>query len=440
MDYAYRFTWEDTVPNDNIVDAILHITLEDFSDLRFDDDTPEIITIPGLWHGSTTLLEGPFQLTISALGGESLVLPLTERAATHKTDDSETEILLNQVIVSQLGIEVDASFSTPLTGLANFAYPIATAVLTDGTVASAHMPGFGYTNTLTSERCHYKLYFDAPLELSDIDHIRFCGLILPVSGDGTVEPKEALPEYTIGTHVTLGDPNSLRLSAEVQALNFDVSTLTSAQESNLSNDERRAIREYAEYTDEGIRLYNFSVLYGEGRLSTTVTNARIVRDMADLNYDYSGFEYGCYMKLGENGWEEQEFPVGINPDGTFREDAFLVLVDLTVENQNVLVLESNWSPNQTAAAQFNTSGLLFLATLDNKDSGNLTYRNSDYFTEETGGWVNYFDLAPGETKRVTVGWFFSQAHYNGADWTTETIRACNTSGNEHSVFIDLNLP
>lgn len=436
--YTYKFTWEDGTPNDNIVEAVLHISLDAESDIRFDDETPDTITIPGLGNGKELMMKGPWQLAITALGGESMGLEVWGTRAIHETKEMTTELMLIRLLVSQVGIEVAAEFAEPLTGEANFVYPTAYAVLTDGTVVSGSIPAYHYLNTLTSEECHYKLYFDAPVELQAIDHIRFCGEIFPVSGAGTVEPGEDPEEYTIGTHVVLGDPDSLKLSAEVKNSTVDFGNLTSRQWDSLSVDDKVAASGYAEYTEEGIRMYRWTNHYGDGRLAVTITGARAVRNMAELDWNYAGFDCEGYLKLAEEGWEEQELPAAIHADGTFEEKAILILVDMTVENQGVCAEESYWSPNQHSPYEFNT-GLIFFANLQDNDSMNFSYVNPNYFTEEGGGWKNYVEVLPGQRKQVTVGYFFYPPRSWGEDWTMETLRACNSSGNMNSVFVDLNL-
>lgn len=449
--FSYSFTWEDTTVGDNVLEAVLRIVLEEDCDIRFDDDIPEKLTIPYLMHEWEQILEGPWQLELTALGGQSKNLDVQGKTTVHKTYDCETEIQLNRVTVTQLGIEVDASFAEPLTGQSNFTYPTASAVLMDGTIAPAHLADQYAMNQLTSEKCHYRLYFDAPLELKDIDHIRFGDLILPVSGDGSVQTGEDLPEYTVGTHVTLGDPASLRLSAKVRDSGFDFADMTSRQWNGLSVDDKLAASSYAEYTDEGIRMYRWSSTFGAGRLAFTITGARVVTNMAELDGSYAGFEREAFLKWTEmeepdpeypqltHEWVEQEIPVGINPDGSFQEGSFLVLVDMVLENQGVSIPENYWSPNQSSPYEFNTTGLPFFANVADKDVGNFRYVNANYFTDEDGGWRNYVEVLPGESKKVTSGFYCSAENFHGGNWTIENLRACNTSGSENSVFIDLDL-
>lgn len=438
--FSYTLTWEDTTVGDNVIEVVLQIVLEEECDIRFDDDAPETLTIPYLMHDREQLLEGPWHLELTTLGGGSMALDVRGKTAIHETYGSETEIQLNRVTVTQLGIEVDADFTTPLTGESSFTYPTASAVLMDGTIAPAHLPDYGIVNRLTSEGCHYRLYFDAPLELKDIDHIRFCDLILPVSGDGKVRTTEDLPEYTVGTHVTLGDPTSLRLSSKVTNSGVDFAGLTSRQWSALSAEEKSAALCYAEYTEEGVRMYNWSTSFGEGRLAITITGARVVTDMAQLDGNYGGFEYESFLLSTENGWQKQDRPVSVNADGSFREGTFLVLVDMILENQGVSAAENYWSPNQNSPYEFNTTGLPFFASLSEKtEFGGYKYVNANYFTDGDGVWKNYVEVLPGERKQVTSGFYCMSENYHGIRWTLDTLRTCNTSGNENSVFIDLDL-
>lgn len=437
--YTYKFTWEDGTPHDNLLDAVLHITLDKTAVFRFDDGIPETITIPGLVNEQEIMLTGPWQLPITRLGGESRVLEVDGKTAVHAASGMETELVLRRMVVSQLGIEVAADFSQPLSGGAAFTYPTAYAVKKDGTVAHGSIPSHYYLNELTSQGCRYKLYFDAPVELENIDHIRFCGLTVPVSGDGTVKPREAFEEYTLGTHVTLGDPDSLKLSWDVRQSNVDFGRLTSRQWDCLPDEQKIAALTYAEYTEEGVRFYDWSRSYGDGRLAITITGARVVTNMAQLGGSFAGFEQEAFLRYTGQGWEEQEIPVGINPDGTFQEGAFLVLVDMILENQEVSVAENYWSSNQTGPYQFNTTGIPFFVSLSEKEFGGYRYVNANYFLDAGGGWRNYVEVLPGERKQVTSGFYCFAPNYHGGSWTPENLRACNTSGSETSVFIDLNL-
>lgn len=154
-------------------------------------------------------------LELNTLGGTTMELEVAGMTATHEVNGAKNTVTLNAMTVSQLGIDVNATFAQPVSGEASFAFPTATAVLMDGTCLDGTINPHGYGTELAGTLCKYKLYFNSLVELEQIDHIRFCGLVIPVCGDGDVEPASEIPEdYTLGTHVTLGDPNSLILSKE----------------------------------------------------------------------------------------------------------------------------------------------------------------------------------------------------------------------------------
>ena len=437
--YYAEAVWEDAVPGDNILEVTFRITLDNLTEMNFTDREPEQITIPGLWSGDEALLEGPWVLELNTLGGTTMELEVAGMTATHELNGAKNTVTLNAMTVSQLGIDVNATFAQPVSGEASFAFPTTTAVLMDGTCLDGTINPHGYGTELAGTLCKYKLYFNSLVELEQIDHIRFCGLVIPVCGDGDVEPASEIPEdYTLGTHVTLGDPNSLILSKEA----VNPVGLTSYA-SHMDG-----IFAYAEYTEEGIRFYETVSSYNGGRLAITVTGSRIVTDLADLGGSYAGFSpdvYSMLVELEEPDPEQPnkttefiflDHPVGINDDGSFQEGYYLILVDLIVENQGVEQDPDTLSPNNNSIYGFNTAGFLFLSLLEDKTSG-YPYMNSQYFSDAdfSTPWVNYFEILPGETKEIHVGFYMTPER----DWGTTLVRGTNTCGNENGIFIDLDL-
>lgn len=418
--FSWEMRFEDVTNGDSSIDAILHIALDPEGSVRFDDAISETITIPGLWYEWDTLLEGPWQLKLGAMGGDSMELDVAGKTANRQLGGIIDHLMLNRIVVSQIGIEVDAIFEEPISGDSSFTYPTTVAVLKDGSIVAGSVGKYdGYYTELSGRTCKYKLYFDIPVELEQIDHIQFCDLILPVSGDGKVTPGANPQEEMLqGTHVILGDPGSLRL-------NPNASDLSGLQRSNAYM--------YAEYTNQGVRYYRYQ---DDGRLAITVTDARIVTNISQMDNSYAGFSPDAYMELVEleqpdpqapnrtHEWVEREYPICLNEDGSFKDGYCLILVDLLVENQGI---ENNSDDG------FHT-GFMTLALPGAEGPG---YRDTDYFSDNTYQlpWVNYYDIPSGETKAVSVGFLITPEN----TWDLSQVRGCNTSGNPNSVFIDMQL-
>lgn len=429
--FSWEMRFEDVTSGDASIDAILHIALDPEGSIRFDDAVPETITIPGLWHGWDTLLEGPWQLNLGAMGGDSMDLDVAGKTAVRQLDGIIDHLILNRIVVSQIGIEVDATFEEPISGDSSFTYPTTAAVLKDGSIVAGSVGKYdGYYTELSGTTCKYKLYFDIPVELEQIDHIQFCDLILPVSGDGKVAPSTTTQDEMLqGTHVVLGDPGSLRLNANA----YDSSELSAQEVYDLPISQRSATYMYAEYTSQGVQYYRYQ---DDGRLAITVTNARIVTDISQMGNSYAGFSPDAYMELVEleqpdpqapnrtHKWVNREYPVCLNEDGSFKDGYCLILVDLLVENQGI----ENYSPEG-----FHT-GFMTLAL---PGAEGPDYRDTDYFSDSTYQlpWVNYYDIPSGETKAVSVGFLITPDN----TWDLSQVRGCNTSGNPNSVFIDMQL-
>lgn len=417
---AFSWTLEfQESPQANSLDALLHIALDPTGKLSFTDDTPETLTIPGLWYGSYVdhdqVMFGPWVFPLGKLGGES-----RELEVSHIGNDA---LQLNRLVVSQICLEVDATFLSP----GNTAYPETGAVLLDGTYVSGIVGKYDrYYRTLTQDGCQYRLYFGAPVDLGEIDHVRVGNLIIPVSGDGTVVPNGELPQgQTQGTHVTLGDPDSLVLSP----LATNPGPLTAQQDRELPDRQRMGLFLYAEYTQAGVRFYQHPKT---GRLSITVTGARMVTDLKDLGGSYAGFAYDTYMTLDGSQWVPQPQPVCLNPDGSFKDGYRLLLVDLLVENQGATAYTSG---NNSSPYAFIDSGFLTLTTLADPGENQSNYRNSNYLSDGTytAPWENYFEILPGAPREIAVGFLLDPTF----SWDLADCCLCNTSGNSDSVFIHL---
>lgn len=429
--FLWEVQFEDIANGDESLDVILHIELDPEGKVRFDDNNPETITIPGLWYNDDILLEGPWVLTLGAMGGESVELDVKGKPAVRQLNGIVDNIKLNRIIVSSIGVEVDATFDEPVSGEGSFTYPTTVVVLKDGSCISGSIGKYGYGTELSETTCKYKLYFDVPVDLEKIDYVQFCDLILPVSGDGTVNTNGTVPQEMLrGTHVVLGDPTSLRLNNNA----LDCSDLDAWEVYNLPTSQRSDISMYAEYTDQGVQFFRYM---DDGRLAITVTDARIVTDISQLGGSYAGFSLDAYVELEETGWAERDYPICLNKDGSFKDGYSLILVDLLVENQGIEWNRNELPSNNTSIYGFNTGGFLTLALLEDADGGNLPYSDAVYFSDSTYqlSWVNYYEILPGETKAVSIGFLITPED----TWDLSMVRGCNTSGNRDSVFIDLNL-
>lgn len=206
-------------------------------------------------------------------------------------------------------------------------------------------------------------------------------------------------------------------------------TLTAQQARELPDRQRMGLFLYAEYTQAGVRFYQYPKT---GRLSITVTGARMVTDLKDLGGSYAGFAYDTYMTLEESQWVTQPQPVCLNPDGSFQEGYRLLLVDLLVENQGATAYTSGNNPNPYA---FIDSGFLTLTTLADPGENQSNYRNSNYLSDGTytAPWENYFEILPGAPREIAVGFLLNPTF----SWDLANCCLCNTSGNPDSVFIHL---
>lgn len=170
----------------------------------------ENLTDYSIYHQDYLDREGAVDLLNRSLAEASEAFSWTLEFQESPQANSLDALRLNRLVVSQICLEVDATFLSP----GNTAYPETGAVLLDGTYVSGVVGKYDrYYRTLTQDGCQYRLYFGAPVDLGEIDHVRVGNLIIPVSGDGTVVPNRELSQgQTQGTHVTLGDPDSLVLS------------------------------------------------------------------------------------------------------------------------------------------------------------------------------------------------------------------------------------
>ena len=430
--YYENLIWEDPIPGDNALELIMQIGLPQDSLVSFQDEHPDFLNMDGLYLRTDTptgwesepILEGPWTIPLAPMGGTTKDLEAQGTVCVLKLNDGQSYTLtLNRLAVSPLGIELEARYDRPMDGSAGYVYPTACAYTLDGQA----IPGtisYDRFSRLDNQVVSYSYLFDAPVALEDMDSLVFCGQVFPISGDGSAAPEAGPEEMILGTHVTLGKPGSLR-SGEPP---IDPETI----DGSMGYDQFLAAASWADYTPEGIRLMRPAG--DRGRLIYTLTDARVIRDLKDLDGDLSGFDRETYY--GEDGMGNR--PRGILPDGSFQEGWQLIALDVTLYNDGVHQTMDDLGPSATVPDSFNTTGLFFLANLREKSSANFPYITSNYFTDNTDhtGWVNYVPLAPGQTKEVTVGFL---AGPDFADRSLGNLRATNTSGWERGVFIDLNL-
>ena len=442
--YCYcDLTWLDAVPGDNQLELIMELSVPVDSAVSFIDDQPEVLTIPGLWSRTSSgeymqLLKGPWVIELGKFGGQFFGLKVKGNTATYTTDGQTHQLLLESMQMSQLGIEVRGSFTDGSWDGANYSYPEPLVVMKDKAVFSSHLyTGDGHNagnGELTETDCTFCVKFDAPLDLTQVDHVRIGDLVIPFSKDGSVSVDSSgysQENLVLGTHITLGQPNSLRSSETIARLE-DIGTRGAG---SITGADWRKAWSYAEHTQQGVRLAHISSEFKSGKLVYTITDAHVITNINDLSTKKDGFSREACLYLDSNNeWQKADRPACIREDGSFEEGWYLVTVDLLVRNDDAAVTGEN-------PYLFNAQSLLTLADLRHKTVGNYRCTNIDYFS----GLNDYpkgqfaFCLEPGEEKSFTIGYLIRVTPDASGNPDLSAFRACTTTGGERSTFVDLKL-
>ena len=127
----------------------------------------------------------------------------------------------------------------------------------------------------------------------------------------------------------------------------------------------------------------------------------------------------------------------VTADGNFKEGSCFVVMDMQIESADATAeLDlTNEDPHL-----FRADSLLTLVDLTEKQGKNYYYQNINYFSlfgsNEQHPFA--FTLEPGNSIEFSVG-FFVGTKKDGVQRDLSQFRACTSSGNPKSDFIDLNL-
>ncbi len=161
-----------------------------------------------------------------------------------------------------------------------------------------------------------------------------------------------------------------------------------------------------------------------GSLQVTVKNARQITDVSQLPpQDMFLEQYDHY----------------VSPEGTLKEGSSLILLDLEVKN---LDARGKLDLDTDNPYLFRADGLLTLIDLTEKQGKNYYYVDVDYFSLfgccQDPDHPFLYELKPGDSIEFTVGYFIGKKR-DSSERDLSQIRACTSSGNANSDFIDLKL-
>lgn len=430
----YDFTWLDDIPGDNQLDLIVKMSLPMDSSVSFIDGDPEVLTIMGLWTRTrsgeyTQVLEGPWVIELGKCAGQFCDLNVAGKIVTYSSAGETNLLVLDSVKMSQLGMEVSGYFADAGQAVLHYSYPRPTVVLKDGTAFSSNLflgdEYHGINGQLNSENCAFSVQFDAPLDLTQVDYVKIGDLVIPFSEAGIFgndSSSHRTETYVLGTHITLGDPDSLRSSETIASLD-DIGVHGPVTAENW-----RDAWSYAAHTEEGVQLAFIDSEFASGKLVYTITGADVITNIRDLTTKKEGFSREACLELDSNNeWQKLEQPPCIREDGSFEEGWYLVLLQLSVTNDNAVAAGKD-------PYLFNAQCLLTLADLRYKTAGNYRCMTIDYFSglDEYSKHPFSFCLEPGENTVFTVGYLVRNPDFSA-------LRACTTTGGEQSTFVDLQL-
>lgn len=195
---GYSVKWEDSIPGDNTLEGVVYLEGQLLSDdtaqrvgetkMRFDDGQPKWLHITGLAVYSAslgqyteTVLEGDWRFELPDLSAQAAPIEVDASGLTVESTEPGRMIYLDAFRISSTYIQVkydsdsiddfDAPPCEPEGGWA--------LVLDDGTevtLGSEDPQGGGWNNS------HVDIFyrFAAPIDVTQVDHIRFGDQIIPV--------------------------------------------------------------------------------------------------------------------------------------------------------------------------------------------------------------------------------------------------------------------
>jgi hypothetical protein len=206
---------------------------------------------------------------------------------------------------------------------------------------------------------------------------------------------------------------------------------------SFSQKELFSIHAYAEKTDQGIRMIETDNSFVFGRLIYTLTDIRVAKHADELPIGTDGFTYeACLTKDENNRWTEGIRPDFIDDSGAFAEGWSVVVVDITVYNDDAAMLlgeNSNHDPYV-----FRADSLLNIADCSKPAAYNYPYSTPDYFSQINRGKGPEFAfrLEPGEETCFSIGFMVSTELMLGA-YDIHNLKLCKTSGSVKACFIDI---
>jgi hypothetical protein len=183
--------WSDETPGDNIINAVFRIGTQYGSEEKLNDGASRILRINGLWLQSpekvyTKVLDGVWEFDIGIYGTSGyLELPVNGLKTVSKSDGKilgsgevkpDVALTLQYMSVSPLGLRYEYTYENVDTDWYTPGVDTLEVIMKDGsTVAVIAADGQGGNNGVK-----YHAYFAAPVRVSEIDHIQFGDLSIPV--------------------------------------------------------------------------------------------------------------------------------------------------------------------------------------------------------------------------------------------------------------------
>ena len=127
----------------------------------------------------------------------------------------------------------------------------------------------------------------------------------------------------------------------------------------------------------------------------------------------------------------------VTADGILKEGGYFVVLDLQIESIDAA---AELDLTNEDPYLFRADSLLTLVDLTEKQSKNYYYQNINYFSlfgsNEQHPFA--FTLEPGDSIEFSIGFFVGNKK-DGSERDLSQLRACTSSGNPKSNFIDLDL-